>query len=108
MLFEHFQKCQFYHFPGKPVPMIHYTLSEEIFPNSQSKYPLVHLETISSTLVNRAHSSSSDFFFLVKDPGMVHTKFPQGQCSQGTKMCTQAEGYRTVSADTTNIAMEIS
>ncbi|KAK4832279.1 hypothetical protein QYF61_021678 [Mycteria americana] len=36
------------HFPGQPVPMLDNTFSEEIFPNIQSKPPLVQLEAISS------------------------------------------------------------
>ncbi|KAK4827220.1 hypothetical protein QYF61_015248 [Mycteria americana] len=36
------------HFPGKPVPMLDNTFHEEIFPNIQSKPPLVQLEAISS------------------------------------------------------------
>ncbi|KAK4830122.1 hypothetical protein QYF61_008549 [Mycteria americana] len=36
------------HFPGQPVPMLDNPLSEEKFPNIQSKPPLAQLEAISS------------------------------------------------------------
>ncbi|KAK4817223.1 LOW QUALITY PROTEIN: hypothetical protein QYF61_004134 [Mycteria americana] len=37
-----------HHFPGQPVPMLDNPLSEEKFPNIQSKPPLAQLEAISS------------------------------------------------------------
>jgi len=45
MVFEHPQGRGL-HFPGQPVPMSDCSLSEEIFPNIQSKAPLMQLEAI--------------------------------------------------------------
>ncbi|KAK4807134.1 hypothetical protein QYF61_018475 [Mycteria americana] len=46
--FKYLQGWRLNHFPGQPVPMLDNPFSEEIFPNIQSKPPLVQLEAISS------------------------------------------------------------
>jgi len=46
--FEHLHGWGLNHFPGQPVPMPDHSFSKEIFPNIQSKCPLVQLEAISS------------------------------------------------------------
>ena len=48
MFFKHLQGWGLHHFPGQPVPMPHHSFSGEIFPNIQSKSPLVQLEAIAS------------------------------------------------------------
>ena len=44
----HLQGWGLHHFSGQPVPMLDNTFSEEIFPNIQSKPPLMQLEDIAS------------------------------------------------------------
>jgi len=39
-----------HHLPGQPVPMPDHSFSREIFPNIQSKPPLMQLEAISHQL----------------------------------------------------------
>ncbi|KAK4832683.1 hypothetical protein QYF61_025144 [Mycteria americana] len=46
--FKYLQGWRLHHFPGQPVPMLDNPLSEEIFPNIQSKPPLEQLEAICS------------------------------------------------------------
>ena len=48
MFLEHLQGWWLHHLPGQPVPMPDYSLSKEIFPNIQSKPPLMQLEAIAS------------------------------------------------------------
>lgn len=45
---EYLQRWWIHHFPGQPVPKLDYTVSDEIYPNVQSKPPMVPLEAISS------------------------------------------------------------
>jgi len=52
MLFEHLQGWGLHHFPGQPVPMLDHSFSEEIFPDIQSKPPLMQLEAISPRLIS--------------------------------------------------------
>ncbi|KAK4821921.1 hypothetical protein QYF61_004924 [Mycteria americana] len=46
--FKYLQEWRLNHFPGQPGPMLDNPLSEEKFPNIQSKPPLAQLEAISS------------------------------------------------------------
>ncbi|KAK4815585.1 hypothetical protein QYF61_004800 [Mycteria americana] len=46
--FKYLQGWRLNHFPGQPGPMLDNPSSEDIFPNTQSKPPLVQLEAISS------------------------------------------------------------
>ncbi|KAK4816046.1 hypothetical protein QYF61_011054 [Mycteria americana] len=46
--FKYFQGWQLNHFPGQPGPVLENPFSEDIFPNTQSKPPLVQLEAVSS------------------------------------------------------------
>jgi len=48
MFFEHLQGWGLNHLPGQPVPMPGHSFSKEIFPNIQSKTPLMQLEAIAS------------------------------------------------------------
>ena len=47
-VFKHLQGWCFHHLPVQPVPMLDQPVSEDIFPNIQSKPPLAYLEAISS------------------------------------------------------------
>jgi len=46
--FEHLQAWGLHHLPGQPVPMPDHSFSKEIFPNIQSKSPLMQLEATAS------------------------------------------------------------
>ena len=48
MVFEHLQGRGLNHLPGLPVPISDHSFSKEIFPDSQSKPPLMQLEAIAS------------------------------------------------------------
>ena len=48
MSFKYLQGWWLHHFPGQPGPMLHNPFSKDIFPNIQSKPPLVQLEVIAS------------------------------------------------------------
>jgi len=48
MFFEPLQGWELHHLPGQPVPMSDHSFSKEIFPNIQSKPPLMQPEAISS------------------------------------------------------------
>ena len=48
MFFEHLQGWWRHHLPGQPGPVSDHSFSKEIFPNIQSKPPLVQLEAIAS------------------------------------------------------------
>ena len=52
MFFEHLQGWRLHHLPRKPIPMSDHSLSKEIFPNIQSKPPLMQLEAIASRPIN--------------------------------------------------------
>jgi len=52
-VFEPPQGWRLHRRPGQPVPMPEHFLSEEIFPNTQSKPPLMQLEAIASHPVTR-------------------------------------------------------
>ena len=58
--------------PGQPVPMLHHPFSEEIFPNIQSKPPLVQLEAVSSCPVTCYLGEETD-------PTCLHPPFRQLQ-----------------------------
>lgn len=45
---QNFQRQLYYHFPKKPVPILDKSLSEEFFPNTKSKLPMVQLKAIFS------------------------------------------------------------
>ena len=47
-VFELLQGWGLHHCPGQPVPMSDHSFSKEIFPNIQSKPPLMQLEAIAS------------------------------------------------------------
>ncbi|KAK4823264.1 hypothetical protein QYF61_000231 [Mycteria americana] len=78
------------HFPGQPVPMLENPFSEEKFPNTQSKPPLVQLETISSCPITcylgeetDPHLSTTSFQVVVEgdkvspQPPFLQAKQPQ-------------------------------
>ena len=46
--FEHLQGWGLHHIPGQPVPMSDHSFSKQIFPNIQSKPPLMQLEAVVS------------------------------------------------------------
>ncbi|KAK4828887.1 hypothetical protein QYF61_001445 [Mycteria americana] len=87
------------HFPGQPVPMLDNPVSEEIFPNTQSKRPLVQLETASSYPIacylgeeTDPHLSTTSFQTSALDPSPAslpfsgHAPAPQClSCSEGPK-----------------------
>ena len=47
MFFKHFQSWRLHHLPGQRIPMSDHSVNKEIFPNIQSKPPLMQLEAIS-------------------------------------------------------------
>ncbi|KAK4828042.1 hypothetical protein QYF61_023080, partial [Mycteria americana] len=90
MSFKYFQGWRLNHFPGQPVPMLDNPFSEETFPNTQSKPPLVQLEAISSCpitcyLVEETdpHLSTTSFQVVVESnkvspqPPFLQAKQPQ-------------------------------
>jgi len=48
LFLELLQGQRLYHLFGQPVPILHHSFCEEIFPNIQPKSPLVQLEAITS------------------------------------------------------------
>jgi len=47
-VFKHLQGWRLHHIPGHPVPMPDHSSRKEIFPNIQSKLPMMQLEAIAS------------------------------------------------------------
>jgi len=79
-----------YHCPGQPLPTSGYSLSKEIFPNIQSKPPLMQLEAISSYPIasylgeeTNTHLTTASFQVVVESntvspqPPLLQTKQPQ-------------------------------
>ena len=52
MFLEHLQGRRLHHLLGQPIPAPDHSLGEELFPNSQPKYPLAQLEAIPSSSVD--------------------------------------------------------
>ncbi|KAK4821623.1 hypothetical protein QYF61_026057 [Mycteria americana] len=88
--FKYLQGWRLNHFPGQPVPMLDNPLGEEIFPNIQSKPPLVQLEAISSCPITcylgeetDPHLSTTSFQAVVESdevspqPPFLQAKQPQ-------------------------------
>ncbi|KAK4826124.1 LOW QUALITY PROTEIN: hypothetical protein QYF61_005276 [Mycteria americana] len=71
--FKYLQGWRLNHFPGQLVPMLDNPFGEEIFPNIQSKPPLVQLEAISSRPITcylgeetNAHLATASFQAVVE------------------------------------------
>ncbi|KAK4820051.1 hypothetical protein QYF61_017897 [Mycteria americana] len=65
------------HFPGQPVPMLDNPLSEEKFPNIQSKPPLAQLETISSCPITCYLGEETDPHLSTTSFQAKQPQFPQ-------------------------------
>jgi len=62
-----FKHLQGFPFPGKPIPVLNNPFGEEIFPNTQSKPPLMQLEAVSSCPINNLLMIQSDFHHIPMD-----------------------------------------